>query len=118
MLKSDTDYDADRWSRNSYITPKKKSKKRIKNRNNKQRQFYSGKKRRYVLKTQVILYKKTKQVICTAFANGKYNDFMLFKESKTKVNSDIKIITDNYIKVYKSFIISPNYQKRRLGKYY
>lgn len=38
--------------------------------------------------------KKTKQVICTAFANGKRHDFRLFKESKTKINSCIKIITD------------------------
>lgn len=38
--------------------------------------------------------KKTKQVICTAFANGKRHDFRLFKESKTKINSGIKIIAD------------------------
>lgn len=38
--------------------------------------------------------KKTKQVICTAFANGKRHDFRLFKESKTKINSGIKVITD------------------------
>lgn len=38
--------------------------------------------------------KKTKQVICTAFSNGKRHDFRLFKESKTKINPDIKVITD------------------------
>lgn len=38
--------------------------------------------------------KKTKQVICTAFANGKRHDFRLFKESKIKINPDIKVITD------------------------
>lgn len=38
--------------------------------------------------------KKTKQVICTAFANGKRHDFRVFKESKTKISPDIKIITD------------------------
>lgn len=38
--------------------------------------------------------KKTKQVICTAFSNGKRHDFRLFKESRTKINSDIKVITD------------------------
>ena len=38
--------------------------------------------------------KKTKQVICTAFTNGKRHDFRLFKESKTKINSGIKLITD------------------------
>ena len=39
--------------------------------------------------------KKTKQVIYTAFSNGKRHDFRLFKESKTKINPAIKVITDN-----------------------
>lgn len=38
--------------------------------------------------------KKTKTVICTAFSNGKRHDFRLFKESKTKMHPDIKVITD------------------------
>ena len=38
--------------------------------------------------------KKTKQVICTAFSNGKRHDFRLFKESKTKINPGTKVITD------------------------
>ena len=63
-------------------------------RSNKQRQFYSGKKRRHTFKTQVIVDKKTKQVICTTFANGKRHDFRIFKESKTKINPDIKVITN------------------------
>lgn len=33
-------------------------------------------------------------MICTAFSNGKRHDFRLFKESKTKIFSDIKVITD------------------------
>ena len=37
--------------------------------------------------------KKTKTVICTAFSNGKRHDFRLFKESKTKMHPDIKVIT-------------------------
>ena len=36
-----------------------------------------------------------KQVICTAFANGKRHDFRLFKESKTRIHPDIKVITDS-----------------------
>ena len=38
--------------------------------------------------------KKTKQVICTAFTNGKRHNFRLFKESKIKINANIKVITD------------------------
>ena len=48
----------------------------------------------HTLKTQAVVAKKTKQVICTAFANGKRHDFRLFKESKTKIHPDIKVITD------------------------
>lgn len=72
-----------------------KHKKRIKNRNNKQKKFYSGKKKRHTLKTQIIVDKKTKQVICTAFTNGKRHDFRLFKSSNIKIDSNINVITDS-----------------------
>ena len=65
--------------------PKKikvKNKKRIKSRNNKQKRFYSGKKRRDTLKSKLVVRKKTKQVIWTAFTYGKRHCFRLFKESK------------------------------------
>ena len=38
--------------------------------------------------------KKTQQVICTNFSNGKRHDFRLFKESKTHIRPDIKVVTD------------------------
>ncbi len=38
--------------------------------------------------------KKNKQIICTAFSNGKRHDFRLFKESKTHFHPSIQIITD------------------------
>ncbi|SPR03940.1 IS5 family transposase ISOt6 [Orientia tsutsugamushi] len=38
--------------------------------------------------------KKTHQVICTDFSNGKKHDFRLFKESKILINSKVKVITD------------------------
>lgn len=42
----------------------------------------------------MVVDKKTKKVICTAFANGKRHDFRLFKESKIHISSGIKVITD------------------------
>lgn len=68
--------------------------KKIKNRNNRQKHYYSGKKKRHTLKSQVIVDKKTKQVICTSFANGKKHDFKLFKESKTHIHPETTTITD------------------------
>lgn len=38
--------------------------------------------------------KRTREVICTSFSNGKRHDFRLFKESKTKILPKIKVITD------------------------
>ena len=38
--------------------------------------------------------KKSQQIICTAFANGKRHDFRLFKESKTQIHPAIAVVTD------------------------
>ena len=38
--------------------------------------------------------KKTQAVICTDFSNGKRHDFRLFKESKTRIHPEVKVITD------------------------
>ena len=46
------------------------------------------------MKTRVIVDKKSRKVICTAFANGKKHDFRLFKESKTRISKDIQADTD------------------------
>ena len=60
----------------------------------KQRRYYSGKKKGHTLKTQVVLNKKTQEVICTDFFKGKRDDFRLFKESKTYIHPDVKVNTD------------------------
>ncbi|KJW05908.1 transposase DDE domain protein [Orientia tsutsugamushi str. UT144] len=60
----------------------------------KQKFYYSGKKKRHTLKTQIVVDKKTRQVICTDFSNGKKHDFRLFKESKILIHPNIKAITD------------------------
>ncbi len=39
--------------------------------------------------------KKTHQVICTNFSNGKKHDFRLFKESKILIHPNVKAITDS-----------------------
>ncbi len=38
--------------------------------------------------------KKTQAVICTSFANGRKHDFRLLKESKIRINPNIRILTD------------------------
>lgn len=77
--------------------PKKRvhKKKRLKNRNNKQKHYYSGKKKIHTLKTQIVVDKKSQKIICTNFSNGRKHDFQLFKESKILVCHNINIIVDS-----------------------
>jgi len=42
----------------------------------------------------VVVDKKTRKIICTAFANGKRHDFRLFKESKTRILKEIQVEAD------------------------
>ncbi len=60
----------------------------------KQKYFYSGKKKRHTLKTQIIVDKKKREIICTSFSNGKRHDFRLFKESGVHIHPEIKSLTD------------------------
>ncbi|MEO1341534.1 MAG: transposase family protein, partial [Cyanobacteria bacterium J06635_13] len=46
-----------------------------------QKWFYSGKKKRHTLKTQVIVEQSTGLIICTFFGQGRQHDFALFKAS-------------------------------------
>jgi hypothetical protein len=42
----------------------------------KQKHFYSGKKKKHTLESQIIVDKKTQAVICASFSNGKRHDFI------------------------------------------
>ena len=58
------------------------------------------------MKTQVIIDKKSRKVICTDFANGKQHDFNLFKNSKTHIHPETIAKTDTgYLGIAK---IHPN----------
>lgn len=60
-----------------------------------QRNYYSGKKKRHTIKTQVVVNKAKGNIICTNFANGRKHDFKMFKESKVRVNPNNKIVVDS-----------------------
>jgi DDE superfamily endonuclease len=72
-----------------------RAKKRIRNRNNKQKRYYSGKKKRHTLKSQVVVDKKSKVIICTSFSNGKKHDFKLFKDSGVRWTRSTQGIVDS-----------------------
>ena len=42
----------------------------------------------------MIVDKKSAQVICTAFSNGKRHDFRVFKESRVRFQKETQVVTD------------------------
>jgi hypothetical protein len=62
----------------------------------KQKQWYSGKKKKHTIKTQLIVNKANGQIICTAHACGKTHDFKLYEESiGSAVGDEIKVEGDS-----------------------
>src|SRR5438552_3739847 len=61
----------------------------------KQRRFYSGKKKRHTLKTQLVIDKASQKVICTSFIHGKRHDFHLFKQSSVRFQASTQLLTDS-----------------------
>ena len=60
----------------------------------KQKKFYSGKKKKHTLKSQMIIEQETKRILCTAHSKGKEHDFKLFKRSKTCLDKHIICLAD------------------------
>ena len=60
----------------------------------KQRQYYSGKKKRHTMKTQIIADKKSLDIICVFCGSGKTHDFQLYKNSKTHMSGKIESLQD------------------------
>ncbi len=59
-----------------------------------QRQFYSGKKKRHTLKCQVLVDRHTGQVICLFFGKGSQHDFKLFQASGVHLHPDTESLQD------------------------
>lgn len=57
-------------------------------------QFYSGKKKRHTLKSQLVVNQATREIICTAHGKGKVHDFRIFRNSKTRLRKNIKLFGD------------------------
>ena len=57
-------------------------------------QFYSGKKKKHTLKSQVVVNQETGEIICTAHGKGKMHDFRLFKQSQIALSKTIECWVD------------------------
>ena len=60
--------------------------------------------------------KKSQQIICTSFANGKRHDFRLFKESKTKIHPAIEVLTDSGYQGLQRIHVKTQMPKKRSKK--
>jgi hypothetical protein len=60
----------------------------------KQRKYYSGKKKRHTQKAQVLIDKKSKQVLCTFTGKGREHDFKLFKRSDVCIHQNLELKAD------------------------
>ncbi|WP_373529937.1 IS5 family transposase [Nostoc sp.] len=56
-----------------------------------QRQFYSGKKKRHTLKCQIVLEPDSGQIICTFFGKGRRHDFKLYQASGVRFASETEV---------------------------
>jgi DDE superfamily endonuclease len=68
------------------------------------------------LKTQIVVDKKTKRIICTSYSNGKRHDFRLFKESKTKIHPEISVVTDSGYQGLQKLHLKTQMPKKRSKK--
>lgn len=64
-------------------------------RKNRQKKFYSGKKKRHTIKEQIAVDTKSQKIIATSQDCGKTHDFKIYKKSKNRVHPDTKIQGDS-----------------------
>jgi hypothetical protein len=60
----------------------------------KQKNYYSRKKKRHTLKSQIVIDAQSLRIICTAHGTGKEHDFQLFKRSQVKPLESTEILAD------------------------
>ena len=85
-----------------------------------QKWFYSGKKKRHTLKSQLVIEQKTGLIICTFFGRGKQHDFALFKLSRVRFHPSTDSLQDSgYQGIsqyhHNSYIPKKKPQKRELS---
>jgi fumarylacetoacetate (FAA) hydrolase family protein len=61
----------------------------------KQRKYYSGKKKRHTLKTQLVVSKNSMEILAVEVRNGKVHDFRIFKESGVHILAENHVIVDS-----------------------
>jgi hypothetical protein len=65
--------------------------------------YYSGKKKRHTLKSQVVMDKATGIILCTYIAKGRKHDFRVYKESKIHLPMSVVLQADSGYQGLKKF---------------
>ena len=81
-----------------------------------QRKYYSGKKKRHTLKTQVVVSKTTAEIVCIYTGHGKMHDFRLFKNSKSHIATDATIAVDSGYQGLQKIHVKTELPKKRTKK--
>jgi DDE superfamily endonuclease/Helix-turn-helix of DDE superfamily endonuclease len=82
----------------------------------KQRRYFSGKKKRHTLKTQLVAEKSTRRVLCIAHEKGRRHDFRLFKRSKVRLHPETKAVVDSGYQGLQRTHAKTNMPKKRSKK--
>ena len=82
----------------------------------KQKFYYSGKKKRHTIKTQLLVNADTSEILSLNFANGKRHDFRILKESKLKITEKIVVNADTgyigILKLHKNSVLPKKKSKK------
>ncbi|MGL4608327.1 MAG: transposase family protein [Trueperaceae bacterium] len=73
-------------------------------------------KKRHTQKAQVVVAKKTKQVVCTFTGKGREHDFNLFKRSALSIHPDLELKADKGYQGVKGFHANSQTPPRKLPK--
>jgi IS5 family transposase len=61
----------------------------------KQKDYYSGKKKKHTIKVQLIVCSITLRILSVYCEKGRVHDFQIFKNSNSLINSRVKILADS-----------------------
>jgi DDE superfamily endonuclease len=78
--------------------------------------YYSGKKKQHTVKSQVVVAKQSRKVICINFCNGKKHDFQLFKDSRVRWNKNVCGVVDSGYTGIKKLQTHSRIPKKRSAK--
>lgn len=78
-----------------------------------QKEYYSGKKKKYTIKIQIIIEEETNKIISIAFEKGSVHDFNVFKETTKKIDKETIFLGDSgYQGIDKIFMHSTKQKKK------